>query len=205
MTTLDQWHATWRGLGAQADDAVFQSLSDRYREKHRHYHTVQHLDECLAWMPAVTALAQHAFEIELALWFHDAIYDVKRQDNEERSAEWAKSVVLDARLAPECADRVHALIMMTRHNAVPDGVDAQILVDIDLSILGAPASRFDEYERQVRAEYGWVPGVLFRRTRRKILEAFAARPRLYSTAPFVERCEAQARENLARSIAMLGG
>jgi predicted metal-dependent HD superfamily phosphohydrolase len=87
---------------------------------------------------------------------------------------------------------------------VPDGIDARILIDIDLSILGAPASRFDEYERQVRAEYGWVPGVMFRRTRRKILESFAARPRLYSTAPFVERCEAQARENLARSIAVLG-
>ncbi len=57
----------------------------------------------------------------------------------------------------------------------------------------------------MRAEYGWVPGVLFRRTRRKILEAFAARPRLYSTPMFFERCEAQARANLARSIAMLGG
>lgn len=205
MPSIERWHETWRGLGKPAGDAVFHALLDRYREKHRHYHTVQHLDECLAWMPAVATLATHPYEIELALWFHDAIYDVKRQDNEERSADWAKSVVIDAKLAPDCGERVHALIMMTRHNAVPDTIDAQILVDIDLSILGAPPARFDEYERQVRAEYAWVPGLLFRRTRRKILEAFTARARLYSTALFFDRLEAQARANLTRSIAMLGG
>ena len=78
-----------------------------------------------------------------------------------------------------------------------------MLVDVDLWILGAPQSRFDEYERQVREEYGWVPGLIYRRKRREILESLAARPTIFSTGRFVERYEPQARANLARSLARL--
>jgi predicted metal-dependent HD superfamily phosphohydrolase len=95
--------------------------------------------------------------------------------------------------------------MVTRHRAQPEGTDAKILVDIDLSILGAPGERFDEYERQIREEYAWVPGLLFRRKRRQILEEFIARPRIFSTDFFAKRHEARARSNLQRSLEKLGG
>jgi predicted metal-dependent HD superfamily phosphohydrolase len=133
--------------------------------------------------------------VELALWFHDAIYDTHRSDNEERSADWAKASVGNA--------RVHALVMATRHEAVPHDIDAQVLVDVDLWILGAPEERFDEYESQVRQEYGWVPGPIYRRKRKAILESFLARAAIYNTARFIERYEPQARVNLARSLARL--
>jgi predicted metal-dependent HD superfamily phosphohydrolase len=155
---------------------------------------VQHLEECFARFDEIADLAQHPAEVELALWFHDAIYEPRRNDNEERSAAWAKSTV---------GDNVGALVMATRHDAVPEGMDAKVLVDVDLWILGAPEGRFDEYERQVREEYGWIPGLIYRRKRRQILESFAARPRIYSTGKFLERYEPQARANLARSLARL--
>ena len=98
---------------------------------------------------------------------------------------------------------MHALIMATCHAALPDSDDARLLVDIDLSILGADPERFDEYEVQVRQEYSWVPGVLFRRKRREILQGFLARPRLYETDWFEQRLEAQARSNLQRSVRRL--
>jgi predicted metal-dependent HD superfamily phosphohydrolase len=78
-----------------------------------------------------------------------------------------------------------------------------VLVDVDLSILGATQSRFDEYERQVREEYGWVPEPIYRRKRREILESFLGRPAIYNTARFIGRYEQQARANLARSLARL--
>ena len=81
----------------------------------------------------------------------------------------------------------------------------QLLVDIDLAILGADAARFDEYERQVREEYAWVPSIMFRRTRRRILEQFLERPRIFQTAAFYEAREAAARQNLQRSVKQLGG
>jgi predicted metal-dependent HD superfamily phosphohydrolase len=206
MPSLEQWQAMWRRLGVEtADETLYHALSGRYTEPHRHYHTLQHLDECFAWMPAVTLLAVHPHEIELALWFHDAIYDVKRQDNEEKCAAWAKSVAAQAGLSQNAGERIYELVMVTRHSAVPVTNDTRTLVDIDLSILGAMAERFDEYERQVREEYAWVPGLLFRRKRRQILEAFVARPRIFNTDYFFERLEHTARANLARSIAKLGG
>jgi predicted metal-dependent HD superfamily phosphohydrolase len=49
-----------------------------------------------------------------------------------------------------------------------------------------------------------VPGFLFRRKRREILQQFLARPHLYSTTFFRERLEAAARANLTRSLEELG-
>ena len=105
----------------------------------------------------------------------------------------------------ESRARVHGLIMATCHDALPDTPDAQVLVDIDLAILGADAVRFDAYESEVRAEYAFVPDFLFRRTRKKILRGFLDRPTIYSTRYFQEKLEKKARENLARSLAKLDG
>lgn len=113
--------------------------------------------------------------------------------------------MLAAGLAPAVAGRVHALILATRHAALPATPDEGLLVDIDLAILGAAPGRFDEYERQVREEYAAVPEALFRSRRQAILEGFLHRPSLFSTAFFRERLEVQARKNLERSIARLAG
>lgn len=78
-----------------------------------------------------------------------------------------------------------------------------MLVDIDLSILGAAPERFDAYELEIRAEYAWVPEVLFRATRRKILAEFLQQPSIYSTIEFRQNLEASARANLARSLPAL--
>lgn len=201
MPSPERWQRTWSELGAQPPAGLFDELMARYGEPHRHYHTARHLDECFGQMSR--ELAERPAEVELALWFHDAIYQPKRQDNEARSADWARASALAAGVAAGCADRLHALVMATRHEAVPQGRDQQVLVDIDLSILGASAARFEEYERQVREEYAWVPGFVFRSKRKSILRQFLARPTIYSTAPFRERLEAPARANLARSIAQL--
>jgi len=176
------------------DDALYQELVARYREPHRRYHTLQHLEECFARFEELRAAAEHPREVELAIWFHDAIYDPRRADNEERSAAWARSVA---------GDSVATLVLATRHDALPASADATVLVDVDLWILGAPQSRFDEYEAQVREEYGWVPTLVYRRKRRALLESFVARRTIYHTERFLERYEAQARANLARSLARL--
>jgi predicted metal-dependent HD superfamily phosphohydrolase len=203
MAPLARWLQTWRALGA-ADSPALRELHaevvHRYAEPHRHYHTLQHLDECLSHLDELREEAEHPAEIELALWFHDAIYDVKAKDNEEGSADWARSCAVAAGIAADVAARVHALILTTKHDARPERTDARIMVDADLAILGAKPARFDEYEQQVRAEYGWVPGFVFRRERRKILEGFLARPTIFNTARFIERYEKRARENLSRSI-----
>lgn len=203
MFTVVRWEGLWQGLGAAAPKQEFAALTSRYAEPHRHYHTSQHINECLARFDDARVLCEHACEVELALWFHDAIYEPRAKDNESQSAQWALRVMAESGIAGDAQARVRALIMATCHDALPDTPDAKVLVDIDLSILGADRARFDEYECQVRAEYGWVPDFMFQRTRRKILEGFLARTSIYSTPHFRNQLEKKARDNLARSLSAL--
>ena len=133
----------------------------------------------------------------MALWFHDAVYDLQAHDNEQRSADLAAAALQAAGVPDEAVGRVVALILATRHTGVPATQDEQLLVDIDLGILGAGPARFAEYERQIREEYAFVPEALFRSARRSILQGFLDRPVLYGTAHFRDRLEARARVNLA--------
>ena len=195
------WGRMWAGLGARGEGvAARDDALQRYAEPWRHYHALQHLGECLGAFDATLHLAARPAEVEAALWFHDAVYALQQADNEEQSAQLAQRVLGDAGVASEATSRVMDLILVTRHTAIPQAPDEQLLVDIDLSILGAPAARFAEYERQIRAEYSFVPQELFAEKRRAILQSFLARPRLYSTAHFFTVLEARARANLAGAV-----
>jgi predicted metal-dependent HD superfamily phosphohydrolase len=203
---LAAWHEAWLSAGARTLDAgLHDALIESYQEPQRGYHTLQHLREALALLPRWAAAAMNPPRVALALWFHDAVYDPQARGrvNERRSADWARSAAWACGTSDETADALHALVMATCHDAEPIGPDAQLLVDIDLAILGADAARFDEYERQVRAEYDHVPDDAFRDGRRRILRQFLDRPVIYRTPASRRALEARARANLARSIAAL--
>src|SRR5262252_3009205 len=141
MTDAAQWLGAWRELGVPDSPELSRLYRDvllRYAEPHRHYHTGQHLAECFEKVRDIIALAEHPAEVHVGLWFHDAIYDTRRHDNEERSAAWACSAARELGAASDSAQRIYDLIMFTCHAAEPIGIDAQVLVDVDLSILGAP-------------------------------------------------------------------
>lgn len=196
------WKRCWAGLGAAGDGALLRGdLLARHAQPWRHYHTLQHLGECIAWCERTGALARRPAEVEMALWFHDAVYDIPGSGNEERSAELAAASLAGAGVAPEAVARIGRMVLATRHTAaLPDSADAQLLVDIDLAILGAPTARFAEYEAQIRAEYAFVPEAQFAARRREILRSFLARPRIYGTVLLSDRLERQARTNLARAL-----
>jgi predicted metal-dependent HD superfamily phosphohydrolase len=140
MAEINDWIETWSELGVADSPAlrvIYDDVRGRYSEPHRHYHTDQHLAECFEKVRDIISLAEHPAEINVALWFHDAIYDTRRQDNEERSADWARSAARELGVSDESAQRIYDLILFTRHDAEPAGIDAQVLVDADLSILGA--------------------------------------------------------------------
>ena len=199
------WQRLWTELGAQTiNGGLFNQLVQAYGERHRHYHTLHHLRECLLHFDAASSLARRPAEVELGLWFHDAVYDPQRADNEERSADWARSSVVAAGCDPVIAGRVHALVMVTKQHAAPaEDADAALLVDIDLAILGAAPARFDEYEQQVRAEYAHVAEAAFRAGRGEVLRGFLQRPAIFTTDVFREALEQRARENLTRSLAAM--
>jgi len=152
-----------------------------------------------------SSLAAHPEEVELAIWFHDAVYDTRRSDNEQRSAEWAEAIIQQSGLSREIAKRVTSSVLATRHQEEVTDNDAQLLVDVDLSILGREPAVFSRYEENIRKEYAWVPEEVFRRERVKILRGFSDRQHIYYHREYREKFEARARANLEQAIARLSG
>ena len=199
-----RWRAMWAELGGkQADEALRLQLLACYSEPGRSYHSLQHLEECMFTLQPLRPLAEHAAEIELALWFHDAIYDTRRKDNEERSAQWLRESAVAVGVPEATVQRAQAMVLATRHQDLPVTPDEKILIDVDLSILGAGPDRFKEYEEQVQREYAWIPEVRRREGRKRILLSFLQREFIYNTETMRQRLESRARANLRASLAAL--
>lgn len=204
MHTLRQrWQTTWQQLHLPAPVHLFDDLMARYGEPQRRYHTPRHLDECFAALDLLRVQLVHAADVELALWFHDAVYDVRRDDNEAASCALAARMLAGTGVGTATLDHVRALIMTTRHHDPAGDPDALALSDADLAILGAAPARFLEYEGQIREEYGHVPGAAFARGRRRVLETFLGRPAVFATPAFAQSREAQARANLTDALGRL--
>ena len=201
--SLEAWSGLWERLGAGADPRpVHRAVLRAYTEPHRHYHTLEHIARVLGLFDAVRERCRQPDEAELALWVHDLVYDPGAADNEERSATLARRWLVDGGVAEPRTQHVATLILATRHRAPPDDDDARYVVDIDLSILGAPQGEFDRYERQVRQEYAVRSDEEWRERRAALLRVFLERPRIYQTLELAV-LEAPARANLVRSLARL--
>ncbi len=201
---MQRWQVLCDSAGARGPvSATYEELLRRYAEPVRAYHNGHHIAECLEEFADVRELASQPLSVEFAIWYHDAVYDPRAADNEERSADLARDFLAALGLPQEDAEVVVRLVMATKHHDGSLHPDAPLLVDIDLSILGREEARFWEYERQIRQEYQWVPEAVFTIKRAEILERFLARPFLYGTEYFRAKYEAQARKNLAASVARL--
>ncbi|MES2460232.1 MAG: N-methyl-D-aspartate receptor NMDAR2C subunit [Armatimonadota bacterium] len=196
-----RWQDVWRPYGTESEsDRVFDELSAAYGAPDRHYHTLGHVADCLRTLDSCRNDAEDAAAVEIALWFHDAVYDTHAGDNEEQSALWAvRELGGDGR-----ANSVHRLILATKHGATESSDrDDRLIADIDLVILGKDEAIFWAYEDAICREYAWVPETVFRTKRAEILSRFLQRDRIYQTARFHEQYDAAARANLAASIARL--
>jgi predicted metal-dependent HD superfamily phosphohydrolase len=195
-------YAALAGIGAIPHGDLFAELTAAYSQPTRHYHTRRHIAACLRDLQQWRELAERPNEIAVALWFHDAVYDTHRDDNEARSADWACRYLDAARAPRDAIARIAAMIRATATHVAADP-DAALLLDIDLAILGASPRSFAAYDRAIRAEYGWIPEPEYRLARRRVLASFLERATIYQTASIRQRREAQARRNLTRLIEKL--
>lgn len=201
MADLERWQTLWNKLNCKTEaEKIFRLLAAFYSEPHRAYHTLAHIRHCLDEFDGVRHLAASADALEMAIWFHDAIYQPGAKNNEENSTHLAEQFLFEAEVPAEFVARASELILATKHTVMPNEQDAKLLVDIDLSILGAPEEVFNQYEKGVRFEYKHVPRFLYKRKRAMLLQSFLSRSHIYLTEEFRCRYEAHARQNLARSI-----
>jgi predicted metal-dependent HD superfamily phosphohydrolase len=163
------------------------------------YHVLTHVLGCLEELNRSRDLAKDADAIRLALWFHDAVWEPGRPDNEEASAALADEALAAGGVPEARRGAVRALILATRHDRTPEDPDARLIADIDLAILGADPDDYDRYERAVRREYGPLSDAAFAAGRAAFAAGLLARPRIFATERYFRRLEAAARANLARS------
>jgi predicted metal-dependent HD superfamily phosphohydrolase len=200
---IERWERLMADLHIPEERETYASLEAAYAEPHRYYHTAQHIDHCLAEFDLARNLAVEPAEVEVALWFHDAIYKPHRSDNEQASADWAERFLATHSVDPARIGRIRAHILATRHASPAASADAQLVLDVDLAILGTDRETYWKFEESIRKEYRWVPGPLFRSKRTEILRSFLERPFIYSTLLLRDRLEATARSNLAAAIEAL--
>jgi predicted metal-dependent HD superfamily phosphohydrolase len=183
------------------------ALIAAYGEPHRRYHTVEHLDAVLTTLDELTRPRPPTAASRLATWFHDAVYDPARFDNEERSAAMAEAELAELGTDGRLVAEVAALVLATKGHDVagdePAGTDHHEMLDADMAILGSPPAAYVRYADAIRAEYGHLPDEVFRPGRAAVLRGFLARPTLFLTAAALERFEASARHNLAEELARL--
>lgn len=180
---------------------LVEHLAARHAEPHRHYHAISHVNALLMHLERYHALAQQPALIAAAIWYHDAVYDTHRDDNEERSAALAQAELGSVGWSQPALRRVTEMIRATRHHQA-DAADSDmaLFLDLDLSILGAPAEVYRNYCSAVRAEYQWVPEADYVKGRSRVLQAFMVRGSIYRTPQLIEAWESSARSNLRREL-----
>jgi predicted metal-dependent HD superfamily phosphohydrolase len=199
----ERWRRLLKSHGASgsAVEDAFAMLIEAYSSPIRKYHGCSHLADVLDQIDRLAAYAHDPGVVRLAAWFHDAVYDSRREDNEERSAELARRTLRGLGLPTDTITSVADLVLCTKTHAAPDDDwNALTLIDADLAILGTASAEYRAYAEGIRAEYAWVPEEEFRRGRAAVLRRFLERPRIYRTEfMFLDR-EAAARHNLEHEL-----
>jgi predicted metal-dependent HD superfamily phosphohydrolase len=210
-------------MGFELPPGVRAAARRRYAEDHRRYHDLRHLDAVLG---NVELLARHSPAIAPdavvaaglgALW-HDAVYAVGADDNEEASASLAESELMAAGAPPALATEVARLVRLTAHHdpTAPDagpaaGATARdavmrldpagaLLCDADLAVLAGSASEYARYRDDVRAEWSHLTDDAFAAGRTAVVRRLLARRWLFHTPFAVQAWEERARGNLAGEL-----
>jgi predicted metal-dependent HD superfamily phosphohydrolase len=210
------WDRTLTTLGLSLNPQSAQ-VRDRllaaYAEPQRRYHDQRHLAEVLAAIDRLATPEASGADlgvVQLAAWFHDAVYDptAPAGANEEASARLAEQLLPGLGLDPGSAVRVAALVRGTAtHTGAADPADerdAALLDDADLAILASAPDRYADYAAAVREEYAHVPDLDFRAGRREILLGFLDRPRIYRTPAAYDAWESRARTQVSAEVERLG-
>lgn len=178
-------------------------IEKAYGGKKRHYHNLSHLEQLWQQLFPLKAEIKDWATVLFSLFYHDVVYKVRRQDNEEKSAELAQQRLQALHYPSAGIDKCVAQILATKSHTLSSDSDTNLFTDADLAILGQDWPRYHNYTQQVRREYAIYPDLLYKPGRKKVLQHFLGMERIFKTSHFYELYEQNARNNLNREIAEL--
>lgn len=193
-------------LEIELDDAerIWRGLATAHGADGRFYHNLNHIQHALDIANQLQDVAVDFTAVQLALWFHDVVYDPRRSDNEAQSAAYAERVLRPLGVPDAMLTTVSDLILATKsHEAPRPDPNIFVILDADLAILSAPPEQYDAYARAIRQEYSFIPEEQYVVGRTAVLQKFLARSPFYFTDWMRERGETAVYQNLSRELAEL--
>ncbi|MCP4136251.1 MAG: hypothetical protein GY754_35100 [bacterium] len=185
---------------------IYDEIVEEHSAKGRHYHTLEHISAMLTLVSEFSERVSNYNSLRFAIWYHDIVYNPFKKDNEALSAEKAKDHAGLLRLPEEMKHAIVSLILCTAgHTLVKeeDDFDTRLMVDSDLAILGAHRDEYEGYAKKIRKEYQLIPGFIYKKKRKALLEQFIEIPVLYKTTELRARFEERARENITHELEIL--
>jgi predicted metal-dependent HD superfamily phosphohydrolase len=191
------------GITRVTAEAIWRGLASAYGADGRFYHNLQHIQHALDVAEQLRDVAADFTAVQLALWFHDVVYDPRRSDNEAQSAAYAERVLRPLGVPDALLAKVRDLILATKTHEAADDPDVWVMLDADLAILSAPPAQYDAYARAIRQEYSFVPEEAYVVGRTAVLQKFLARSPFYLTEWMRELRDTAVTQNLSRELQML--
>jgi len=184
---------------------IERSLINSYEYPERSYHNWNHVLACLKELNTYPTPNHdyHKDLISIAIYYHDCIYNPKKNNNEELSAEKAFIDLTALGFTTSYAIYVYKLIMFTRHVEFCNFLSGQVIMDIDISILGKDALTFQSYEQSIRKEYNFASDEQYKSGRIIFLKSMLNKEHIYQTEFFRNKYEKKTRENISKSIKTL--
>ena len=186
----------------ERNERLWAEIQFNYSTTGRHYHTLTHLSDLASELSPFRERFESWAAAIFAIVYHDAIYNVHKNNNEEKSAELARlrlgSLSVPGDVVDLCA---HFIVATKNHQSVNPQTD--LFTDADLSKLGAEEQIYDVYSLQIREEYSIYPDLIYNPGRKKVLNHFLGMARIFKTDDFHSRYEKNARKNLTRELARL--
>lgn len=189
-------------LPTAAAKEIFDQISTHYSSPKRKYHNLAHLYSIFKNLSFYDNLISNASTLHLAIWFHDIIYDTRKKDNELQSALFFKTILADYLTAYQ-VNTVYGLIESTSNHHPLSYPDNELLLDLDLLILATHWATYQQYASAIRQEYKQYPKLLYNIGRKKVLQSFLKRDKIYFTPTIYQQFENQARQNLLQETNQL--
>lgn len=186
---------------AVTPEQVHRDLCRRLSGPDRRFHNLDHIEDCLHRFDEVASLLADPDAVEIAIWFHDAVYVPSDGENERLSAELFLAQSTDAE--PAFRRRVCGLILSTRHRRPARSHDRRFIEDIDLAGFGASWEEFMRHGALLREEFAAQSDEVYQAGQQTFLRRLARRRWFFSTDYYRARHETRARENLDRLLGML--
>ena len=180
---------------------LYLELINKYNEPHRHYHNLDHILYCLDKLKEFQGEEYDDIAVRFALWYHDGVYNIGDNQNEEKSCELAEKHLLQIVKPCSLIENVRTLILVTKHLQASQlfSFECKLMVDVDLSSFG-DRPEFQHSCELIRKEYFSIDEKIYLTERIKILFNFITRPSIYLTNYFREKYELQAFENICFEI-----